>query len=49
MENKKKGFVLKGFWFASEREYNDLINALDTNNKEKVLDIIFKIKLRGDL
>ena len=47
--NKHKGFVMKGIWFKSEEEYKELVNALDTNDKEKALDTIFKIHLRGDL
>jgi len=47
--NKHKGFILKHIFFKSEEEYNDLIQALDTNDKEKVLDILFTVKLRGDL
>lgn len=49
MPNNHKNFIQKILWFKSEDEYNQLTNAINTNEKDKVLDIIFKIYLRGDL
>lgn len=48
--NPHKNMQVKSVWFKTvPDEYKQLIDALDTNDKEKVLDIIFEIYLRGDL
>ena len=48
MVNKHKNMILKSVWFK-EGEYDRLVSALDSNDKEGVLDIIWEIHLRKDL
>lgn len=43
VENLFKGYCTKSIKYKNEKEYWDLANAIEENNKEKVLDIIFKI------
>ena len=45
MNNNKKGRFYKGIWFKSEEQYKDLLDALNTNDKDMVLDIMFEIFL----
>ena len=40
--------ITKQVWFKKD-EYKKLINSLDSNETEKVLDIVFDIYKRGDL
>jgi len=47
--NKRKGFLNKTLWFKHQKEYNDLIDYLESNEKEKLFDLLFEIKKRGDL
>jgi len=49
MANPRKNKIMKSIWFESEKEYKNLTDALDINDKEKVLDIMFAIYLRRDL
>lgn len=46
--NKHKNMILRSIWFK-RGEYNKLINAIENNNKEDVIDILFNIYNRGDL
>ena len=47
MENPRKNMSLKKY-FVTQEEYKILRDSLDSNDKDKVLDIIFKAYLRGD-
>lgn len=49
MINKKKGKTLKGIWIESEKQFNDLKNALNEGRNDDVLDIIYDIYLGGGL
>jgi len=48
-KNEKKGFVTKSIRYKSEKEYKDLINALNENRISDILDIIYEIFYRNDL
>ena len=47
--NKHKGFLIKNLWFKHQEEYNKMIDYLESNEKEKLFDLLFQIKKRGDL
>ena len=47
--NKRKGFILKHFWFESQEEYNKLIDYLKNDEKNELFDLMFKLQKRGDL
>lgn len=47
--NPHKNAVLKNVWFKSEKEYKKLVNALDSADNDKVLDLVYGIYKRGDL
>jgi len=47
--NRRKGFLLKTFWFKNEQEYNKLIDYLENNENDKLFNLLFEIKKRGDL
>lgn len=46
--NLRKNKEVKDVWFK-KKEYKELTDALDANETERVLDIIFAIYRRGDL
>ncbi len=46
--NRRKGMTLKSVWFKPS-EYNKLTDAIYGNDKEKVMDIMSEISIRGDL
>lgn len=46
--NKHLNMDLKSLWFK-KGEFNRLISAVECNEKEKVFDILFEMKQRGDL
>jgi len=46
--NPHKNMNMKSIWFK-RGELNKLINAIESNEKDKVFDILFEIKQRGDL
>ena len=48
VSNPHQNMKLIKIWFQ-KGELNKLINAVECNEKEKVFDIIFQIKQRGDL
>ena len=48
MGNRHKGMDLRKIWFRN-REFNQLINAVECNQKDEVFEILFDIKERGDL
>ena len=41
--NPFKGCITKDVKYRNEKEFLDLTNAIETNDQQKVLDIIFKI------
>lgn len=47
--NPRKNEIVRAIWFKSEKEYKELVNALDSYDNDKVLDIVFDIYKRGDL
>jgi hypothetical protein len=49
MKNKMKGRWFRGIFFQSEQQYYDLIDALNTNDKDEVLDIMFEIFVSGGI
>ena len=48
MSNPHKNMEMFNICFK-KGEHKKLVNALEENDKEKILDIIFEIYLRGDL
>jgi len=41
--NPHKDKFDKRIWFNSEKQYNELINALEGNEKDKISDIMLKV------
>jgi len=48
LKNPHLNMELKQIWFK-KLEFNQLVNAVNCNEKEKVFEILFKINERGDL
>ena len=48
VKNKHKNMELKKIWLKPN-EFRNLLNAIDDNDKNLVIDILLKIKKRGDL
>ena len=46
--NKHKNMVLKSVWFKP-KEFKELINALEGNNKEIIANIMIDVFIRGDI
>ncbi len=46
--SKHKEMILRSIWFKCG-EFKKLVNAIEHNEKDKVFDILFEIKKRGDL
>lgn len=46
--NKHKKMILESIWFK-RGERQQLVNAVGCNEQDKVFEIMFNIKQRGDL
>lgn len=46
--NSRKNKLLKNIWLT-EKEYKELINNLEQNNKEEAGRVLMDIYIRGDL
>ncbi len=49
MVNQRKNKIVKSVWFRDELEYKQLINSIETGDRDIVLDLIYEIYKRGDL
>lgn len=49
MENKLKGYHTKDIKWKDHKEFLDLENAKDDNNKDKVMEIVIKLFKEGRL
>ena len=47
--NRRKGFLNKTLWFKHQKEYENLIDYLESNEKDEVFNLLFEMKKRGDL
>jgi len=46
--NPHFGMIMKSVWF-DKVEFNKLINAIESNQKDEVFEIMFAVVNRGDL
>ena len=47
-KNRHRGMEFKSFWF-NRGEFAKLISAFDCNESSMVMDVLFDMKMRGDL
>jgi hypothetical protein len=44
--NPRKNQILKEIWFFNEKQYIDFIEAIENNDIDKILKIVFDIQMR---